>query len=129
MITQHRFHSNYQPTKMPHQLSGGTFSHAVQKEEGFGFCFFLFSVRSFHSHAAVYSPRRFQERERSAHHLQQRHTQREKEGKVEHLSNFHNTCMETQTHLPARLEHSMTDLSSNRSHEFKPSSFSCFLST
>lgn len=41
MITQHRFHSNYQPTKMPHQLSGGTFSHAVQKEEGFGFCFFF----------------------------------------------------------------------------------------
>lgn len=84
-----------------------------RRKKGLVFVFFLFSVRSFHSHAAVYSPRRFQERERSTHHLQQRHTQREKEGKVEHLSNFHNTCMETQTHLPARLEHSMTDLSSN----------------
>lgn len=41
MITQHRFHSNYQPTKMPHQLSGGTFSHAVQKEEGFVLFFFI----------------------------------------------------------------------------------------
>ncbi len=35
MIAQHCFHSNYRPTEMPHQHSSGTFSHAVQKEEGF----------------------------------------------------------------------------------------------
>lgn len=111
------------PTPLSLQLSAHKDATPAQRwhflprcAEGRRVCFFfvfLFSVRSFHSHAAVYSPRRFQERERSTHHLQQRHTQREKEGKVEHLSNFHNTCMETQTHLPARLEHSMTDLSSN----------------
>ncbi len=32
MITLHCFHSNYQHREMPHQLSGGTFSHAVQQE-------------------------------------------------------------------------------------------------
>lgn len=50
-IAQHCFHSKYQPTEIPHQLSSGTFFHA---EEGF---YLAAELRSFRLCVAGYSLR------------------------------------------------------------------------